>query len=326
MNINIIIYNKDALSASEHLENSSINCIITSPPYFNCRNYHDNEKQIGLEDSPQKYIANLCDIFDSLKPKLKEDGNLFVNIGDKYDNTKNLLLIPFLFAQEMKNRGWILRNDIIWHKPNFQPSPVKDRLANAYEHVFHFTKNKKYYYDLDSIRIPNKCDDDGNERVYERFKAKIKLSDLSPQEKENALSELDILYSENKINKDARMKLRNTAKALFGGDVALSGRARELQEKGYCFHCNNPKGKNMGDVLSVNIKAHHGLHEAPYPMDLVVPFVKCGSKVGDIVLDPFCGSGTTLIVAKELSRNAIGFEINSAYIDEMTEKDIEIRQ
>ena len=77
--------------------------------------------------------------------------------------------------------------------------------------------------------------------------------------------------------------------------------------------------------MSVNIKAHHGLHEAPYPMDLVVPFVKCGSKVGDIVLDPFCGSGTTLIVARELGRNAIGFEINREYIDEMTEKDIEIR-
>ena len=84
MNTNIIIYNNDALSASKCLENCSINCIITSPPYFNCRNYHNNEKQIGLEDSPEKYIENLCDIFDSLKPKLKDDGILFVNIKILY--------------------------------------------------------------------------------------------------------------------------------------------------------------------------------------------------------------------------------------------------
>ena len=315
---------RDALSASKLVEDNSIRCIITSPPYFQCRNYNNNEKQIGLEKTVEDYVKALCDVFDSLKPKLKEDGNLFVNIGDKYSKDKNLLLIPFEFAREMQSRGWILRNDIIWHKPNFQPSPVKDRLANAYEHIFHFVKNKKYYYDLDSIRIPNKCDTSENEKVLNRFKEKIHNSELNDAQKENALKELERLYNENKINKDARLKLKDSAKTLFGGDVKLSGRAKELHDKGYCFHCNNPKGKNMGDVLSVNIKSHHGSHEAVFPSELITPLIKCGSDKGDIVLDCFSGSGTTIMEAERLGRNGIGFEINRIYIEEMKTNNLEV--
>lgn len=315
---------KDALSASKLVEDNTIKCIITSPPYFQCRNYNHNEKQIGLENTVEEYVNALCDVFDSLKPKLKEDGNLFVNIGDKYSKDKNLLLVPFEFAREMKSRGWILRNDIIWHKPNFQPSPVKDRLANAYEHIFHFVKNKKYYYDLDSIRVPNKCDTSENEKVLNRFKDKIHKSELKDAQKEEALKELERLYNENKINKDARLKLKDGAKTLFGGDIKLSGRAKELHDKGYCFHCNNPKGKNMGDVLSVNIKSHHGSHEAVFPSELITPLIKCGSDKGDIVLDCFSGSGTTIIEAERLGRNGIGFEINRIYIEEMEVNNLEI--
>lgn len=315
---------KDALSASKLVEDNTIKCIITSPPYFQCRNYNHNEKQIGLENTVEEYVNALCDVFDSLKPKLKEDGNLFVNIGDKYSKDKNLLLVPFEFAREMKSRGWILRNDIIWHKPNFQPSPVKDRLANAYEHIFHFVKNKKYYYDLDSIRVPNKCDTSENEKVLNRFKDKIHKSELKDAQKEEALKELERLYNENKINKDARLKLKDGAKTLFGGDIKLSGRAKELHDKGYCFHCNNPKGKNMGDVLSVNIKSHRGSHEAVFPSELITPLIKCGSDKGDIVLDCFSGSGTTIIEAERLGRNGIGFEINRIYIEEMEVNNLEI--
>lgn len=223
-----------------------------------------------------------------------------------------------------KKGGWILRNDIIWHKPNFQPSPVKDRLANAYEHVFHFVKNKNYYYDLDSIRVPNRCDEGGNEKVFERFEAKIKNSNLSDEEKRNCLVELEKLYGEQKINKDARLKLRDSSKPLFGGDMKLSGRARELEEKGYCFHCNNPKGKNMGDVLSINVKSHHGSHEAVYPSELVQPLIKCGSPNGGLVVDCFSGSGTTIREAERLNRVGVGVEINRLYVEEMSVKNLEI--
>ena len=305
-----IIY-KDAKIGISELENESIQSCITSPPYYQVRNYQDNPLQIGLEETYQEYIFSLVEVFNGLKNKLKQDGSLFVNLGDKYDKDKNLMLIPSRFAIEMQNNGWILRNDIIWYKPNFQPSPVKDRLCNAYEHIFHFVLNKRYYYDLDSIRIPNKCEEGTQEKAYNNFIKKINESTLIDSEKSNAINELNILMKQGKINKDARLKIRGTTKGLFGGDTNLSGRAKELQEKGYCFHCNNPLGKNMGDVLSVNIKSHKGLHEAVFPSELVKPLIKCSTKEGDIILDCFAGTGTTLRVAEELHRKGIGFDINA---------------
>jgi DNA modification methylase len=304
-----IIY-KDAKTGISELENNSIQSCITSPPYYQVRNYKDNPLQIGLENTPQKYIDNLIFIFEVLKNKLSEDGSLFVNIGDKYDKDKNLMLIPSMFAINMKENGWILRNDIVWYKPNFQPSPVKDRLCNTYEHIFHFVLNKSYYYDLDSIRVENKCETGTEVKTYERFKTKISNSNLTDTQKKNALLELDVLFKQNKINKDARLKIRGESKSLFGSDIRLSGRAKELQEKGYCFHCNNPLGKNMGDLLSVNIKSHKGEHEAVFPDELIEPLIKCSSKENDIILDCFAGSGTTLRVAENLNRIGLGFDIN----------------
>ena len=306
-----IIY-KDVFEGLKDIEDNSIRCCITSPPYYKCRNYGHSE-QIGLESTVEEYIEKLCNVFDLIKPKLTDDGNLFVNLGDKYDKDKSLMLMPTNFAEQMKKNGWILRNDIIWYKPNFQPSPVTDRLTNAYEHIFHFTKNRNYYYDLDSIRIPNKCDNTENEKVLHRFETKINNSDLANDEKANALNELYKLYNASKINKDARLKIRGQSKALFGADTKLSGRAKELESKGYCFHCNNPKGKNPGDLLSVNIKAYHGQHEAIFPEELVEPLIRLGSSEGDIVLDCFAGTGTTLKVAEKLKRIGFGIELNTQY-------------
>lgn len=295
------------------IKDNSIRCLITSPPYFQCRNYN-NINQIGLEETEEKYIQTLIDIFNLTKSKLTKDGNMFINLGDKYDKNKSLMLIPTRFAQIMKKHNWILRNTIIWYKPNFQPSPVTDRLSNTYEYIFHFTKNKKYFYDLDSIRIPNKANLETKIRTYERFKQKLSLTDnLIKEEKDNALNELERLFQENKINNDARLKIRNESKSLFGNDTKLSGRAKELITKGYCFHCNNPKGKNPGDLLTINIKSYHGIHEAIFPEELVEPLIKIGSAVGDNVLDIFAGTGTTCKVADRLDRYGIGIELNEKY-------------
>lgn len=306
-----IIY-KNVFDAVNDIDDKSVRCLITSPPYYQCRNY-GHEEQIGLEKTPEEYIFKLYNVFNLLKDKITDDGNVFINLGDKYDKNKNLMLIPTSFAEQMKKNGWILRNDIIWYKPNFQPSPVTDRLTNTYEHIFHFVKNKNYYYDLDNIRVPNKCDNSDNDKVLHRFESKIKESDLSNIEKDTAIKELYILYSENKINNDARLKLKGQSKALFGGDTSLSGRAKELETKGYCFHCNNPKGKNMGDLLSINIKSYHGSHEAVFPEELIEPLIKVGSAEGDVVLDCFAGTGTTCKVADKLVRNGLGIELNKEY-------------
>lgn len=307
------IINKDILNATNDLKNNSIKCVITSPPYYKARNY-GNADQIGLEETPEKYVESLVNVFEGLKSKMTSDGNLFVNLGDKYDKNKSLMLIPSLFAIKMIENGWILRNKIIWYKPNHQPSPVKDRLTNTYEEIFHFTKQRKYYYDLDSIRIPIEYNEKEGEKAHKRFKERIEQSDLSEEQKSLAMEELIRLHKEKRINKDARLKLKGSHKTLFGGDSNLSGRAKELETKGFYFHCNNPKGKNLGDLLSVNIKSHKGIHEAIFPEELVIPLIKVGSGEGDIVLDPFAGTGTTCRVAEDLGRVGLGVELNSEYV------------
>lgn len=307
------IINKDILNATNDLKNNSIKCVITSPPYYKARNY-GNADQIGLEETPEKYVESLVNVFEGLKSKMTSDGNLFVNLGDKYDKNKSLMLIPTLFAIKMIENGWILRNKIIWYKPNHQPSPVKDRLTNTYEEIFHFTKQRKYYYDLDSIRVPIEHDEKESEKAHKRFKERIEQSGLSEEQKSLAMEELIKLHKENRINKDARLKLKGSHKTLFGGDSNLSGRAKELETKGFYFHCNNPKGKNLGDLLSVNIKSHKGIHEAIFPEELVIPLIKVGSGEGDIVLDPFAGTGTTCRVAEDLGRVGLGVELNSEYV------------
>ena len=307
------IINKDILNATNDLKNNSIKCVITSPPYYKARNY-GNTDQIGLEETPEKYVESLVNVFEGLKDKVTSDGNLFVNLGDKYDKNKSLMLIPSLFAIKMIENGWILRNKIIWYKPNHQPSPVKDRLTNTYEEIFHFTRQRKYYYDLDSIRIPIEYNEREGEKAHKRLKERIEQSDLSEEQKSLAMEELIRLHKEKRINKDARLKLKGSHKTLFGGDSNLSGRAKELETKGFYFHCNNPKGKNLGDLLSVNIKSHKGIHEAIFPEDLVVPLIKVGSGEGDIVLDPFAGTGTTCRVAEDLGRVGLGVELNSEYV------------
>lgn len=307
------IINKDILNATNDLENNSIKCVITSPPYYKARNY-GNADQIGLEETPEKYVETLVNVFEELKSKMTSDGNLFVNLGDKYDKNKSLMLIPSLFAIKMIDNGWILRNKIIWYKPNHQPSPVKDRLTNTYEEIFHFTRQRKYYYDLDSIRIPIEYNEKEGEKARKRFKERIEQSDLSEEQKSLAMEELIRLHKENRINKDARLKLKGSHKTLFGGDSTLSGRAKELETKGFYFHCNNPKGKNLGDLLSVNIKSHKGIHEAIFPEELVIPLIKVGSGEGDTVLDPFAGTGTTCRVAEDLGRVGLGVELNSEYV------------
>ena len=307
------IINKDILNAMHDLKNNSIKCVITSPPYYKARNY-GNADQIGLEETPEKYVESLVNVFEGLRTKVTSDGNLFVNLGDKYDKNKSLMLIPTLFAIKMIENGWILRNKIIWYKPNHQPSPVKDRLTNTYEEIFHFTKQRKYYYDLDSIRIPIEFNEKDGKKVFERFKGRIEQSELTEYQKSLATEELIRLHEENRINKDARLKISGSHKPLFGGDSNLSGRTKELEIKGFYFHCNNPKGKNLGDLLSVNIKAHKGIHEAVFPEELVTPLIKVGSGEGDLVLDPFAGTGTTCRVAEKLGRVGIGVELNSEYV------------
>jgi len=147
----INILHGDCIESLKSLEDQSINTCITSPPYFNLRNY-GHKDQLGLESNSEEFIQNLVNVFSQVKRVLKDDGTLWLNMGDTWDKKKQLLGIPWRTALALQQDGWILRSDIIWHKPNVMPSSVRDRVTNCHEYIFLLSKNKKYYYDNEIIK------------------------------------------------------------------------------------------------------------------------------------------------------------------------------
>jgi DNA modification methylase len=163
-----VLYVGDATTVLQTLPDESVDCIIGSPPYFSVRDYGVSG-QIGLEKAPQDYLDSLCGVYAEAKRVLKRTGSCWVVIGDLYLD-KNLIMLPARFAIAMQAQGWIVRNDVIWRKTRSLPHPVKDRLINTHEHIYHFVKNREYYYDLDSIRVPHAASS------LNRVKSKITVS------------------------------------------------------------------------------------------------------------------------------------------------------
>jgi DNA modification methylase len=260
------IYVGDNRQSLRRLPEKSVQVVVTSPPYWGLRDY-GAEGQIGLEQSPDAYVEELCQVFDEVWRVLKDDGTVWLNLGDSYasmrdskvtpdslrngDGTKvaqgaanrnpkvlkeaglkhkDLVGIPWRVAFALQARGWYLRSDIIWSKPNPMPESVRDRPTKSHEHIFLLTKNYKYYYDSEAIR-----------------------------------------------------------------EEAVDGL------------------KNKRDVWPIQTKPFKGAHFAVYPPELVEPCVLAGSRIGDIVLDPFSGSGTTGVVAINNGRTYIGLELNPDY-------------
>lgn len=147
------VWCEDAAEWVQHLPPESIDTVITSPPYFQQRDYQ-NPRQLGQEETPQEYVVRLVDLFGRLRPALKSSGSMWIILGDKYANGQ-LLGTPWRFALAMIDAGWNLRSDIIWHKPNAMPSSVKNRPTTDHEYIFFFTKSRDYYYDADAIREPH---------------------------------------------------------------------------------------------------------------------------------------------------------------------------
>ncbi len=286
----------DCLEKLKDIPAESIDCMITSPPYWALRDYGITG-QLGLEPTFQEYVTKLCDIFDEVKRVLKKDGTCWVNMGDTYAMTsvrggnkpfgagvgankhyekgsipfkrekqtvknKSLCQIPSRFAIEMTNRGWILRNEIIWYKPNCMPSPIKDRFTVDFEKVFFFVKSKKYKFEMQK----------------EPLKSKFHGKDWETRKS---------------LGEPMRQGLGKRA-TTFGG---------------------SPDGRNKRCVWEINTKPLKEAHFATYPEKLIEPMIKAGCPVGGVVLDPFFGAGTTGLVAKKQSKNYIGIELNIAYIE-----------
>ena len=293
----------DVRDVLKTLDAESIQCVVTSPPYWRLRDY-GKEGQLGLEPTPEKYVKNMVDVFREVKRVLRKDGTIWLNLGDTYCGTghkgkhtdpkhkkgrngqkvainnkvvglksKDLVGIPWRVALALQADGWYLRSDIIWQKPNPMPEPVKDRPTRSHEHIFLLSKSAKYFYDHDAIREPVKRGTPQAERDYKRMLAGRK--------------EFDGVRKQHKTSKQQN--------AFVAGDPL--------------------KGRNRRDVWSITTKSYKGAHFATFPEELPEICIKAGTKVGDTVLDIFAGSGTTCAVATKLQRNSIGIELNEEYLE-----------
>lgn len=263
----------DCMDHLKQLPDLSINCCVTSPPYYGLRDY-GVDGQIGLEDTPDGYIARLVGVFGEVKRVLRDDGTLWINIGDSYAanrtyqvpstkggakhgpgqaaggkgsrvpdgmKSKDLIGIPWMLAFALRKDGWYLRQDIIWHKPNVMPESVKDRCTKAHEYIFMLTKSEKYHFDSESI-------------------------------------------------KEDAARYQNA-----------DGTAREGGKR------------NRRSVWTIPTKPFKEAHFAVFPPALIEPCIKAGCIEGGTVLDPFGGSGTTGEVTSYLGRKAILIELNPEY-------------
>lgn len=357
MMLNTIIQG-DALDVLRTLPDRSVQCVVTSPPYYGLRDYGtakwedgspecDHEKaieewayknfarsdgthigqnhqmnagkarlktcpacgarrvdnQIGLEETPAQYISKLVAVFAEVRRVLRDDGLLWVNIGDSYANDgkwggstsgkhvtklhgqddsrarrctglapKNLMMIPARVAIALQDDGWIIRSDIIWHKPTAMPESIKDRPTKAHEHIFLLAKSERYYYDWQAIKEPVKPSTIEQEKKHGYNHAFANQFKGHPS---------DIRYPDGKI---------------------LSA-------------VSSPDGKNCRDVWTIASQPFKDAHFACMPPKLAERCILASSRPGDVVLDPFSGAGTTALVANNLNRRYIGIELNPAYVE-----------
>jgi DNA modification methylase len=315
----------DALSVLKQIPSDSIDMCMTSPPYWQKRQYDNGG--VGLENNYQDYIINILAITKEIKRILKPTGSFWLNIGDSYLN-KNLMGIPWRIALRLTDeQQWVLRNSIIWNKVKGGLDNTTDRLANTHENLFHFVKSAKgYYYDSDQLRSDPRKSRVVNGAVVSatgvsgiRYKRQIELSTaLTPAEKDEALKALNEVLrkvSEHEID-DFRMIIRGQQRTTHSNSEKLSGRAKELKEKGFYFLLYHPKGSKPGDVWEIIPEDRQARfeHFAPYPEDLCKIPILATCPTNGIVIDPFCGTGTTNYVARTLQRKSIGIDISKEYV------------
>lgn len=291
----------DTIEQMRTLPDGSVNCIVTSPPYYGLRNY-GTAGQYGLEESPAAYVETMRQVFAEARRVLADDGTLWLNLGDSYVcspkgsesvthglrgrsnhpttpagsggknggglGAKQLIGIPWRVAFALQDDGWILRNEIIWSKPNAMPESARDRMSSKHEHLFMFAKQPRYWFDLDAIREPHT---------------------MKPQRR---ASSADYRAPGGKGKNDGVHAARDAS----GAD-------------------GHALGRNPGDVWSITTRPYPAAHFAVFPIDLPLRCIKAGCKPGGTVLDPFSGSGTTGAAARQLGCRYVGIDLNPAYHD-----------
>ena len=315
----------DALAVLAELPSASISCAVTSPPYWQKREYDNGG--LGLEEDYRDYVAGLATICGELHRVLKPEGSFWLNIGDSY-RSKGLLGIPWRVAFELTDRqGWTLRNSVIWNKVKCGMDNTRDRLGNVHENFFHFVKRpKSYFYDLDAIRSKRREVKVVNGAIVSatgvsgvRYRRQIELSTaLTAEEKVRASASLANMLADVAAGRisDFRMIIRGQQRTTHSDRQSVSGRAKELRDQGFYFlryHPNGSKPSDVWDIIPEDTQRRKA-HFAPYPVDLCrIPILATCPRKG-IVLDPFCGTGTTLIAARDLGRRSVGIDISPRYL------------
>ncbi|MBO4905738.1 MAG: site-specific DNA-methyltransferase [Bacteroidaceae bacterium] len=279
------LLNGDSAAILKWMPSESVNCIITSPPYWAQREYDISDefkdREIGREHDVDAYVNNLLNVFKEAKRVLKKDGSLWLNLGDKYHN-KALMGMPWRVALALMSDGWILRNDIIWDKMKGTQS-CKDRFRDVYEHLFHFVKNTSYYYDADSIRVisprkPKKVNGvmmSATGVSGKRYRKLINESlALSEEEKQNAMQALDETLEQlmNGDIVDFRMTIRGSQRTYHSDNTHVSGRAKELEQRGYFIMKMSSKGYLPSDIWRITPEDtwRKDQHYAVFPEELLI--------------------------------------------------------
>lgn len=307
----------DARDGLTRLADQSAQCVVTSPPYWALRDY-GVPGQIGLESTIDEFVAALSTVFRDVWRVLRDDGTLWLNLGDTYNSNqvggfdtngdggdrkraaatpiiartrpKNLLGVPWRVAFALQADGWYLRSDIIWHKPNPMPESVTDRPTRAHEYLFLLTKRERYYYDSDAIRTPA-LDDPRGPGLHNGY---------APP---GQLPHGGALRDGVKHRSD---KQRGHSRRHAGFDARWDAMSRAEQLA---------RGANKRTVWTIATQGFSGGHFAVFPEALVEPCLLAGSRSGDLVVDPFAGSGTVGVVALRHGRRFVGIEISPEYAE-----------
>jgi DNA modification methylase len=311
----------DCREKLRELPDASVNCCVTSPPYFGLRDY-GCEGQMGLEPTPDEFAAGMAEVFREVRRVLRDDGTLWLNIGDSYANDgkwgghtggkhakalhcspigrqkkytglkpKDLIGIPWRLAFALQVDGWYLRRDIIWHKLNPMPESVRDRPTTAHEYIFLLSKSASYFYDADAIVEP-----------------------VSPNT--HARLSQNVAAQVGSARANGGNKTNGTMKAVGRGPKTQAAGSGIKNNDSFAAACSLPvTHRNKRSVWSVGTEAFSEAHFATYPPALIEPCILAGCPVGGTVLDPFGGAGTTGLVADRLGRDAILIELNPEYAE-----------
>lgn len=316
----------NAIDLLKEFPNSCIDFCMTSPPYWGKREYESGG--IGLETDIKDYIVHLLSIFSEIKRILKDSGSFWLNLADSYQD-KSLVGVPWRIALAMiDQQGWVLRNDVIWNKLK-GPDSTTDKLRNTHEYIFHFTKYPKgFYYNIDAVRSKsrdsyiskNGAIVSGTGVTGVRYKRQIELStSLNELEKADALHSLEEMLERIRSGEisDFRMIIRNQQRTIHSSSIKVSGRAKELVDRGFYFLHYHPNGSKPSDVWEIlpEDKRNHDKHYAAYPEDICRIPILTTCPTNGVVLDPFCGTGTTNFVAMQMGHKSIGIDLSKDYLD-----------